>query len=1072
MIVFIPHCLAETSQDAYITTDGTKWILGSALVEMTIALRDGMLVTAGFKNKANGHDLSPSDTTGPWMLVDARTSSLKQGELQLDLTLRRDSLAATRTYVVYPGSSVIREWTEFKNLGSVPLKVTNPEFLNTSVRLGDPSSLDFDWMTGGNNAHGSWVLKTEKLSAGSPRRFDSDDPFPDRGVCGDFVDGKPNLAILLNDKPIWPARGQMVAQSENRVVPIDASAEVRTGDRIVFLAKPNRAFDTLEFDPTISYSDGESHTASREFSTQQGEQGWRYQFSELGKYGDLVPDVSNHEWHVKQGDILGPFVASGSQRGGLTGDSARIWTAAKSGTVRISGSVCSVSLSASTDEKPGFRAGSSSYAPWAALYNRTTREGMFIGWDYFGHWGSSYTLDRDGRVAARLHVAGYKRDLMPGETVTTPMALVGLFTGDLDDAGNALLDWQYRYLWDYTRDGWFPGIRMLGDWWKGTAWGLPGGSWSGGGADFESTARKVFRLADMMREVGADVYHRDWGWWDRAGDWNGPDFRTTGDYLRKSGMGQLIYAFLYTVDPGSRVAREHPDWIVKDGSGWSTTNTLDMSRPEVVAFMQSQLDSFVAQWGDFEWRNDSMITSRKNGDDTVLLGQDQGMRTVLRNFLDKYPGTAFQAVNGGGIYAGYDYVRYSSNIQFSDAAVGLVRNYWAALLLPPDKVADNPDAWRDVSNYDKATWRGWLCLNPDTVGDTWDPVKLDGLRELFGIYHYLQAQGVVGQWVHVFRPVVTGDDPTMYFQRMSRDGRRGIVIPKRVAPGPVTIKPKGLLPTETYVVNYQESREVESRTGSELMAKGIMLERMAPGELIYLNLPMHPGSTLDKEAPKPPGAVAKQRADNMGFPGVEIKWQPGPDNNWISYYEIYRDGQPLDKVAKGTFYFDHSAGADLGATYEVRTVDGAGNSSGRVAALGLAIGRSRIVDDASGSGIEFSPQWKHRAEEPLVAYNGTITSSNEKGAVAELTFEGKRVLWFTKLGAENGEAAVSIDGAPATIVDTYSADDIWGAGYRQEFATSGRHTIRIEVLGKRGVHPAERSKDTLIFVDGIRVEME
>jgi hypothetical protein len=210
----------------------------------------------------------------------------------------------------------------------------------------------------------------------------------------------------------------------------------------------------------------------------------------------------------------------------------------------------------------------------------------------------------------------------------------------------------------------------------------------------------------------------------------------------------------------------------------------------------------------------------------------------------------------------------------------------------------------------------------------------------------------------------------------------------------------------------------------------------------------------------------------MGFPGVELKWQPGSDNNWIFYYEIFRDGVPLDKVAKGTFYFDHSAGADLGATYEVRTVDGGGNVSGRVTAQGLAVRRSRIVDDASHTGIEFSAQWKHSTEEPLVAYNGTITSSNVKGAAADLTFEGKRVLWFTKLGAENGEAAVTIDGGPATIVGTYAADDIWGVGYRKEFPTVGRHRIRIEVLGERGVHPAARSKDTLVFVDGIRVEME
>ncbi len=1071
VFLFALHSSAQKSQDAYITREGDSWTLGSSNVEMTIAFKNGMLVTTRLKNKANGRDLSPSDATGPWTLADAKTATLKQGELQLDLILRRDALAVTRTYVVYPGSSIIREWVEFKNEGTAPIAISDPEFLDQRVRLGDPASLDFDWMTGGDNAHGSWTLQTEKLSTQKPRRFDSYDPFPVRGVCGDFVDDTPNVTIRLNDNQIWPTAGQTFRQTANRAVPFETNAEVKKGDRIVFLVAPNRAFDELKFDPTIIYNDGETHVASKEFSNTQGENGWNYQFAELGKFGDLVLDDKNHQWRVKQGDELGPYIAGDEERGGLTGDAARIWTASKAGSVRISGEICSSALSA--DAKPGFRAGSASYAPWIALYNHSTKDGLFIGWDYFGHWTSSYTIDKPGNVAAHMQVAGYKRNLQPGESVITPKVFLGLFQGDLDDAGNTLLDWQYRYLWDYTRDGWFPGIRILGDWWKGTSWGLPEGHWTGGGGDYDSTFRKVFRLADQMRDIGADVYHRDWGWWDRAGDWNGPDFRTMGDYLRKYDMGQLIYAFLYTVDPKSKVAQEHPDWVLQNGSDWSAMHTLDMSKPEVVAFMKGQLDSFHDKWGDFEWRNDSMITSPDNGNDTPLLGEDQGMRAVLQGFLDKYPGSAFQAVNGGGNYAGYDYVRYSSNIQFSDAAVGLMRNYWAALLLPPDKVADNPDAWRDVDKYNKATWRGWLCLNPDTVGDTWDPVKVEGLRELFDIYHYLQAQGVVGRWVHVFRPVVIGDDPTMYFERLSRDGSRGIIIPKHVASESVTIKPKGLVPAASYVVNYQESSKVENRTGAELMANGIRLEKMAPGELIYLNLAMHPGSSLDKESPKPPPTVAKQRADNMGFPGVEIKWQPGSDNNWVSYYEILRDGVPLEKVAKGTFYFDHSAGADLASTYEVRTVDGAGNVSARTAAQGPEVTRSRIIDDAPSGGIEFSPQWKHQKEEPLVAYNGTITSSNEKGATADLTFEGKRVLWFTKLGAENGVAAVSIDGGAPEIVDTYSADDIWGIGvYRKEFATAGRHTIHIEVLGKRAPHPNERSNDTQIFVDGIRVEMD
>jgi hypothetical protein len=281
-------------------------------------------------------------------------------------------------------------------------------------------------------------------------------------------------------------------------------------------------------------------------------------------------------------------------------------------------------------------------------------------------------------------------------------------------------------------------------------------------------------VADLMRRIGGDVYHRDWGWWDRAGDWNGPDFRTTGDYLHKSGMGQLIYAFLYTVDLQSKVAKEHPDWVIGE--------TLDMSKPEVVAHMKRQLDNFHDRWGDFEWRNDSTPTCpAKRRRHAACLGQDAGLRQVIRDFLDKYPGSAFQAVNGGGNDTGYDYARYASTVSFSDGAVGIIRNYYASLMLPPDKSSDIPDIW-NPANYDKATWRGLLCINFDMTGDTWDPAKLEGLRELIDIYHYLHAQGVVGRWVRVYRPAVAGDDPTMYFQRLSGDRRRGSSFPNGPLP--------------------------------------------------------------------------------------------------------------------------------------------------------------------------------------------------------------------------------------------------------------------------------------------------
>jgi len=894
-----------SSEDAYIRGQNGCWVMGTATVEKTVVVQNGRFVLGSFKNRISGREMVPAGLAldelsesvvgvrgeGPWKLESARVDRLNQGELHLELRFSRGQIAVTKNYMIYPGTSVIREWMAIKNTGEAPLRLIEPRFLNVAARLGaGPGTLDFHWMTGAENQPGCWVLKTEHLLPESPRRFDSYDPFGNAG-----------------------------------------------------LSSPG-----------------------------------------------------------------------------------------------------------------GHRMASSSYAPWYALFDRRSRDGLIIGWDYMGHWASSFTIRSDGTVMTTLQVAGHKQLLQSGQSVTTPKSFVALYRDDLDNAGNELLDWQYRYLWDYTREGWFPAVPMLGYWYKGTGWGQPGVSWVGGQGDLVSQFTKVFRAVDLMRTVGGDVYHRDWGWWDRAGDWNGPDFGTTNKYLRKYGMRQLVYAFLYTVDRRSKVAREHPDWLLGE--------TLDMSKPEVVAHIKRQLQIFHDRWGDFAWRNDSTPTAPRDGDDTVLLAQDQGFREIVRSFLDSYPRSSFQAVNGGGNEAGYDYVRLSSMLQFSDAAIGALRNYYASLLFPPDKLEDNGDAW-NPDHYDKATWRGLLCIAIMTTGDTWDKTKLEGLRQLFDIYHYLAAQGVVGRWVKVYRPKVEGDDPTMYFERLSGDRLRGLIIPKRPVPGSVKVYPKGLLPDARYGITFQESSAEAECTGAELMRQGLAIDRMPPGELIYLNLPLHPGSKRDHQPPTAPGNLAKCTAENMGYPGVELQWSPGTDNNWISYYEILRNGPAIDKVAKGTFYFDHSAGADLAARYQIRTVDGAGNLSPPAQAMGPIVQPATIFDDGDRA-LGYRGVWQHQRDlQP--AHAETISSSRDHGAALEAVFEGKRILWFSKLGDNCGRAEVSIDGGSPQIVDTYCSDDVWGVcAFRSELAKPGQHTIRITVRGDHN----PRATDSLVFIDGLRAE--
>jgi hypothetical protein len=1074
---------AQEINDAYIKSSDVQWVMGTASVERIVVLEKGRFVLKSFKHKkfnlemVSGNDgedefsFSLGDDparitsgTGEWKLVASRQTTLKHGELQLDITLERNSLEVTKSYVVYPGTSIIREWVSFKNVGEGQIKVVEPTFLNARICLGTTDGQDFYWMTGGECRPGSWQLKKESLASGRPREFDSYDPFP-----SDFPADGITMYVYHNDKIIW---GAHVANAES-VVPINSVISVKAGDKIKFMpAQKWNAddYDLCSFDAKISYDDGQAHVSSEEFSGVQDQNNWTYQYAQDDQFYNLTYAVSEKQWQIAGNKPdAAPYIRINEFCAAPSISPVRVWTSKRDGQVTVTGSVCNAANKRGLKRPRNFTPFSSgSYAPWFSLFDRKTQAGLFIGWDYFGHWSSIIERSQTDVVSIPLKVAGHKQTLAQGESFSTPKAFVGLYGDDIDNAGNECLDWQYRYMWDYTREGWFPAIRMLGNWFRGTIWNPTSKEWAWTGklGDVASTERKVFRMADVIRYCGADVYHRDWGWWDRAGEWNGPDWRKVNEYLRKSDIGLLIYAFIYTVAADSQVAQEHPDWVIGI--------TLDMSNPQVAAHLKNQLNLFAARWGNFMWRNDSSFMSQRNGDDTVLLGQDQGFRGILKDFLDTNPRCAFQAVNGGGNCLGYEYAGYSSCISMSDGAVGIHSNYDLSLLIPPDKTAHMPDAWRP-EGYDKATWRGALAFCLDMTGDTWDPNKLEGVRTLIDIYHYLNSKGVVGRYVKVYRPFVTGDDPSMYFQRLSQDRERGIIIIKHLVSGPVVIKPKGLLPAEKYFVSFQESKETINVLGSVLMDTGISLEKVPAGELIYLNLPMHPGSSLDTIHPDTPSKVTKKTGTNLGYLGVELTWKPGRDNNWISCYEIVRNSVVIDKVAKGAYYFDHSAGADIAAKYEIRTVDGGGNISSAAVARGHAGKPSLIIDDAN-TAITYKGTWQHQTN-LLPAYVGTISLSNQKGSSLQLKFEGKKVLWFVKMGPECGKAVVIADGV-AEIVDTYSADDIWGACvYQKEFPEGGSHTLSIEVLGQpssgkilTGGEPEPVTGRTSICIDGFRIE--
>ena len=174
-------------------------------------------------------------------------------------------------------------------------------------------------MTGGENQPGSWMLKTEKLSRAKPRTFDSYEPFP---AARRRVPGRRHQRQDPAERQAGLA-GQRLAIRANATVtvPFDFSVDVAAGDKLAFLVNMNGniGLDTTAFDPTITYDDGETHVASKEFSDKQGQNGWRYQYLEGGKFVDLVYYPGPKQWRKEKDNATGtPFVGAGrpaSRRG-------------------------------------------------------------------------------------------------------------------------------------------------------------------------------------------------------------------------------------------------------------------------------------------------------------------------------------------------------------------------------------------------------------------------------------------------------------------------------------------------------------------------------------------------------------------------------------------------------------------------------------------------------------------------------------------------------------------------------------------------------------------------------------
>lgn len=551
--------------------------------------------------------------------------------------------------------------------------------------------------------------------------------------------------------------------------------------------------------------------------------------------------------------------------------------------------------------------GTGVYDAFFALNNRNLDEGVWLSFDYNGRWEAEI-----GDFGAKINLGGYvvmnNHAVADNAKITSPKSIMGVFEGDLDDMGNTILDYTYRYLWDYTRGG-------------------------GGGAfqwRVSPQMPSAYEAVKYMRYIGGGQLHIDADWYDRKGDWQpswaSDDFAELNAYLAKSDMRLKVWTPLWQADYGSDVIANNPQFLVGGAQVGFYGLSMNLANEDVYNWILDKADELQTEWGPHTWRYDGYISNASSGNYNDMLQQSHNFFRLLQAFKDAHPLARIDGCSSGGESLLMEAVRFSDTHQLTDGNAKHYAGYYQSLKLPFDKIGhafySEPDIYNGRFNY----------------VDELTPTLKENTRKFYDLLGYISNQGLAGRWVKIYRPTVSGSfDKTYVIQKMSQDHNKSMILFNAYTPffgDNLTVYPKGLLDNTNYTVRCTKgSCAAQTQTGATLKSGGVSMTDLQRGEMLLFNVTDYPGSGTDTTAPNAPGSPTQQTAIHMDRYGIELNWTAATDNNWLSHYEIERNGVVIDKVTKGTFYFHE--GGSLSDTFKVRAVDGDGNTSAFVAATAL-----------------------------------------------------------------------------------------------------------------------------------------
>lgn len=333
--------------------------------------------------------------------------------------------------------------------------------------------------------------------------------------------------------------------------------------------------------------------------------------------------------------------------------------------------------------------------PFFLIHNEAKREGMIVAFGWSGQWVTAVFCDPVTRTfSLKGKIPDLKIALEAGEEIQCPTVLVGLYQGDVAEGSNRL-----RRI---IREVYTP--KLAGESY------LPAATydtWWNIGVDFDEALLR--RLADGAASIDQEYFLLDAGWF--AGTGKGHDFssgvgnwydidesklprglKPVADHVRSTGLQFGLWFEPERVAENSRLAREHPEWILwgpgtdAPESWWRDLfpdffrrryGLLDYGRADVQQWVKELLDRYIRDYGVKYIRYDFNLDPLPcwNANDAAdrrgitQLRHVNGLYTIIDWIRAHHPGAVLEGCASGGRRIDLEMARRFHTFWISDYSI-------------------------------------------------------------------------------------------------------------------------------------------------------------------------------------------------------------------------------------------------------------------------------------------------------------------------------------------------------------------------------------------------------------------